>query len=195
MKKNNYIRGIVVLLFLTSLLVGNNPLGIGAGLSALILIGLINRRILYRFGPLKLWIFPLAFVCFSPFLLGEKTTEIFGLNYSVAYLKIGLGFIFRAYLFVVVTNFIIRELSMEEIAENAKKIGMPSAGLRIALALSVTKTIQRNVVETWRTYRLCRPRLFSVVREIHIYLGAVVRNSARVAEQVSELFYLRNVDV
>lgn len=195
MKKNRYLQGMVLILFVFSLLVGINLYGIGAGLLALIIISSLSRQSLYRFGPLKLWIFPLAFVFFSPFLIGEKTDEIFGMDYSITYLKIGAGFIFRAYLFVVITNFIMGRLTVEEVAEYAKKFGMPGVGLRIALALSITRTIQRNILETWRIYRLPRPGLFTAAREIHIYLGAIVRNSARVAEQVSELFYLRNVDL
>jgi len=195
MTKNRFLRISVVFLFIFSLLWRINIYGIGVGLLALTIISILNRRYLYRFGPLKLWIFPLAFVVFAPFLIGEKTTEIIGVGYSINSLKIGAGFLFRTYLFVVTTNFIIGELTMERVAEYAKKIGLPGAGLRVALALSMTKTIQRNILETWRSYRLARPGLFTAVREIHVCLGAIARNSARVAEQVSELFYLRNIDL
>jgi len=192
---NRFLRILVVLLFLFLCYGELISMESARGLLALVIISSLNRKYLYRFGPLKLWVFPLAFVFFAPFLVGEKTSQIFGVGYSINSLKIGAGFLFRTYLFVVTTNFIIGELTMERVVENAKKFGLPGAGLRIALALSMTKTIQRSILETWRIYRLTRPGIFSALREIHVYLGAIARNSARVAEQVSELFYLRNVDI
>lgn len=195
MNKNRFLRWLAAFLFIFSLLRGINIYGIGAGLLALVIISILNRQYIYRFGPIKLWIFPLAFVIFAPFLIGEKTAQIFGVSYSINYRNIGAGFIFRTYLFVVTINFIIGELTMKRIVENTKKIGLPGAGLRIALALSMTRTIQRTILETWRTYRLTRPGFYPATREIHVCLGAIVRNSARVAEQVSELFYLRNIDL
>jgi len=195
MSKYRFFRWLVFILFVFSLLGGINVYGIGAGLLALLIIGILDRRYLYKFGPLRLWIFPLAFVCLAPFVIGEKTGRVAGLGYSLNSLRIGAGFLFRTYLFVVTTNFIIGELTMEGVVETAQKIGLPGAGLRVALALSMTRTIQRNILETWRNYRLTRPGIFAPAREIHVYLGAIARNSARVAEQVSELFYLRNIDV
>jgi hypothetical protein len=49
--------------------------------------------------------------------------------------------------------------------------------------------------ETYLTYRLTRPRFISSVRESHILMGAIVRNATLVAEQISVVFFLRDVRV
>ena len=181
--------------FLVSLLGRGERISCAAGLLMLIIVALHDRKALVAFGSFRLWLFPMMFIALSPFCMGEQHQVFRGGHYSPEQLKKGALFLFHAYCFVVFGAYISRAFSLQEVVGIAERIGVPQMGLRIALGMGATKILSRMVRETYTTYRMTRPGYLSAVREAHILLGAIVRNTMLVAEQISILFYIRNVRI
>ncbi len=181
--------------FFFSLLARGERLSCAAGLLTLAIVALHDRRALAAFGSFKLWIFPLMFIVLSPFCMGDKRYVLWGMRYSPEQLKQGALFLFHAYCFVVFGAYVSRAFALQEVVRISERIGIPQMGLRVALGMSAAKILSRMVSETYETYRMTRPGWIASMRECHILLGAIVRNAILVAEQISILFYIRNVKI
>jgi len=181
--------------FLISLLGRGERISCVAGLLMLIIVALHDRNALVAFGSFRLWLFPVMYIALSPFCMGEQHQIFRGVHYSPEQLKRGVLFLFHAYCFLVLGTYISRASSIQEVVGIAERIGVPQMGLRIALGMSAAKILSRMVRETYTTYRMTRPGYLSAVRESHMLLGAIVRNTTLVAERISILFYIRNVRI
>lgn len=186
---------LVVGCFFFSLFARDERLSCAAGLLMLAVVALRDRRALTAFGSFKLWTFPLLFIVLSPFCMGVKRCVFLGLRYSPEQFEKGALFLFHAYCFVVFGACVSRAFALQEVVKVAERIGIPQMGLRVALGMSSAKMLSRMVSETYETYRMTRPGWIAGLRECHILLGAIVRNAILVAEQISILFYIRNVRI
>lgn len=181
--------------FAVSLVAWDARVRLAAGGGVLLVAALRDRRSLTAFGSWKLWLFPVAFILLSPFFLGDRPTPLWGLPYSLGQLKKGMVFLFHAYCFVVFGAFLSRAFSLRGVTRAVERIGVADMGLRVALGPAAAKMVGLMVRETYGTYRMERPSLFSAARECPILLGAIARNTALIAERISILFYIRNVRV
>ncbi len=77
----------------------------------------------------------------------------------------------------------------------SRRLRLPQAGLRLALALAIMDSVRREVSETWRIFRTQSPGIVAGAREIHVYWGALLRNAARQSEETARLLYLRNIAI
>lgn len=191
-------RGAIIFVcgcFVVLLLAGESWLGFAAGCLLLAAVALRDRPSLMAFRPYKLWIFPVLFVALSPLFIGEQQTAVEGLGVSHGHLRKGMMFLFHVYCFVVFGTFLVRAFSLEETMRIAERVGMENMGLRIALGGAAAKILSLMVRETYGAYRMTRPTFLSAARESPILFGAIIRNSALVAERITILFHVRGIRV
>lgn len=179
--------------FAASLFAGTDFVRCIAGGLLLLIVFAKDRKALMSGGSFKVWIFPMMFIVLSPFFWCGRHVFPAGIPYSLDQLEKGLLFLFHAYCFVVFASFIARAFSIQELIGAAERIGVPSIGLKVALGTASVKILSRMAGETYMTYRLARPGIPAFLRELHILFGAIMRNAALVAEQISIIFFIRNV--
>lgn len=194
MKGKFPVKTLAMVCFLVSLVLGMTPAGLFLGMAA---AGLAwSRRNRHQGNKLlswKFWLIPAIFILIIPFFAAEPNREIFGLGFSGPRLRQGAGFLFRAYLFLLVAGCLLSDLRLESVVAAAGRFHLPQVGLRLALALGITHSVHRSVVETWQIFRSQRAGIPASAREIHVYWGALLRNAARQAEETARLLYLRNI--
>lgn len=190
------VPGLALACFLLSLVLGMTPAGFLLGLAA---AGLAwsrrDRRRAGVPGSWKFWIIPAIFILIVPFLAFEPDRELFGLGYSLSRLRQGAGFLFRAFLFFLVAGGLLSGLRLESVVSVSRRLRLPQAGLRLALALAIMNSARREVSETWRIFRAQSPGIAAGAREIHVFWGALLRNAARQSEETARLLYLRNIRI
>lgn len=159
----------------------------------LLFILLKNRKVFLNYARIRFWIFPLLFFCLGPFLIGKPETSVFGVPYSLEQLRTGMVFLLNVFVFASLAAFISGFYSMKEIVAVFESMGIRSFGLRTALAMSAVSMLKYTVLEMWLTYRALKPSLQESIIGFPVFFGAVLRNSARMAENISILFFIRNV--
>jgi len=170
------------------------PFRTACGGAAIILLLFTDPRALISCGSWRFWLFPVLFILLAPFLAGRQDIILpGGISYSSEQFFQGLGFIFNAYIFALVIVYLSRNFSSREITAVADRAGLPSVGLRIALAISAMSILRAMLSETWSAYTATRHTTAERLRELPALAGAAVRNSALCAERISVLFQIRNI--
>jgi len=190
---DSWITLISFLCFSAALVLRPGTIQVLANVLVLLLLSARDFRVLWNVGRARFWIFPILFFVLSPFFIGVRDGALLGAGYSFSQLRLGMIFLLHAYTFVVWIAFVAGRYSSQDILRAAEAAGWPSLGLRIALALMAAKKIRKMLSEMRQMYRSDRPGWGKALRGFPILAGAVVRNSSRLAEEISILFYIRNV--
>ena len=122
MKDKNRTLLAAIALFFAGGFVNEWRLGLGLCAGAAALVGSRDAKSLLA-GSWKFWVFPALFFGLMPFLSLESDTVLMGLPYSSARLLSGLKMLFHAYVFTVISVFVARSYSGEEIVAAAAGMG------------------------------------------------------------------------
>lgn len=167
----------------------------GAGAGVLVLLALQDFGAVRCAGRWRFWAFPVLFFGLGPFFVGSPDAQILGRGYCLARAAAGLSFLLHAYVFTVLVAVVSRNASAEQVVSLAQRWGLRGFGLRLALALIAVKLNERMVVETFGHYRRQRPGTARFLRDLPVLAGAIMGNCARMAENISILFYIRGVRI
>ncbi|MFA6582882.1 MAG: hypothetical protein WCS77_01180 [Elusimicrobiaceae bacterium] len=191
MAKNTYL-AVLAAVFLLSLCL---PWAWTLGGLLVALIAFKDPAALRKIGGLGFWAFPTLFVLLSPFMAGEPDRAVLTLPYSMPQLRINMSFLMHAYCFTVLMSYFGRNYTLAETAGLGEKLGLKKTGLKTAIALCSAKKLRRMIIETARTYARTRPAKTDKAKDLHILLGAIIRNTALTAEEISVLFYIRKIEL
>ena len=183
-----------LLLFAAGLIAGTGRAGFAFLSAALALVAVVDPHSLKEFGPWKFWLSLVLFVLLTPLFAGERDLQFVGWAYSSAQLRVGLGLLCNAYVFMVLVAFVSGNFSLDEIVALAERYFGKNAGLRLALVSASASMMKRALGETWLLYSAGRGRLRQFY-ELPVFMAAALRNTAVRAEQIAALFFIRNTGV
>lgn len=165
---------------------------IGVCFLMVVILGSYNRKALAA-GSWKFWIFPLFFVFLLPFTAPESDIKLFGLDYNPKEIIRGAAFLLHAYSLFVFINYVGVAFTTSETVAFFERLGMKALGLRLALAIHSVKIVRGIIFQVFDAFVLEYPERKQQLKHFYIFLGALLRNSASTADNISILFYMRKI--